>query len=222
MRSGRQQEGVTHERARIFLPRPRHPRRISDALRRATRGFPQGAGAEPRRAARRPQGAHAPPHGKPGSHRRRDRRRLRRPQRIRDHVRRDLRFAGWAPRRAKAPGALDATAPAERRCAALSRRAQSADPAAARRRRGHRAVELSDLPELRAAHRRGRRGKPGNGQDVGEFPPPRRASRAGFRRNTCPRTSSPSFPMPAAEGLRSRHCRSTISSSPGRGPRGGR
>jgi coniferyl-aldehyde dehydrogenase len=37
-----------------------------------------------------------------------------------------------------------------------------------------------------------------------------------------PEDKLPSFPTAAAGGLRSRHCPSTISSSPGRGPRGGR
>ena len=54
----------------------------------------------------------------------------------------------------------------------LSWGAQPADPAAARRRRRDRAVELSDLPELRAAYRRSCRGKPGDGEDVGEFTGP--------------------------------------------------
>ena len=78
-------------------------------------------------------------------------------------------FAGRPPRRAKASGALDAAAPAKRRCAPLSRRPQPPNPPTLRRSRRDRAVELSDLPELRAAHRRYCRGELGDGQDVGEF-----------------------------------------------------
>ena len=48
------------------------------------------------------------------------------------------------------------------------------------------------------------------------------SSLPGFRRSTCPRTSSPSSPTAAAGGRRSRRCRSTISSSPGRGRPDGR
>ena len=106
--------------------------------------------------------------------------------------------------------------------APLSRRAQSPDPAAHRRRRRDRAVELSDLPELRAAHRRACRGESGDGQDVGEFTSASSSSLPGFRRSTCPRTSSPSLPTGAAGGRRSRRCRSTISSSPGLGRPDGR
>ena len=105
---------------------------------------------------------------------------------------------------------------------ALPRREQSPYPAADWRRRRDRAVELSDLPELRAAHRRSCRRESGDGQDVGEFTSFGRAPRRDFAESICPRTSSPSSPTGAAGGRRSRRFRSTISSSPGRGRPGGR
>ena len=141
----------------------------------------QGARADACRAARRSQGARAPDQGKP------ERRSSPRSTPI------TAIAANSRPVFAEIFASLDGIHDARKRLkrwmkprrrsvdhADSSRRAQPPDPAAARRRRRHRAVELSALPELCAAHQHLRRRQPGDGQDVGEFAPPRRAADRDF------------------------------------------